>query len=205
MTGAHRGSLLRAVAVLLTWSVVGATGVLAWVATGGSPQQVRVMSVLSGSMVPALDVGDLVVTRVVRPADLGAGDLVTYRDPGHDRFVTHRVQSVVWRGDLADVVTRGDANDAGEEWTIAADGTVGLVVLRLPAAGYVLGVMGTPAGQLAVGVLAVSLAFWAIELIWQPGPSPAAWPVHGRAAAHERRDGRAVAPRAQPQAVGRAG
>ncbi|WP_281256810.1 hypothetical protein [Blastococcus aggregatus] len=29
MTGAHRGPLLRAVAVLLTWSVIGAGGVLA--------------------------------------------------------------------------------------------------------------------------------------------------------------------------------
>lgn len=205
MTGAHRGPLLRAIAVLLTWSLVGAGGVLAWVATGGSAQPVRVMSVLSGSMLPALEVGDLVVTRVVGPADLRAGDLVTYRDPGHDRFVTHRVQSIVWRGELADVVTRGDANDAGEEWTISADGTVGLVLLRLPAAGYVLGVMGTPAGRLAVGVLAVSLAVWAVELIWRPAPPSAALPVHARAAAHEGRDGRAVAGRHRPQAVGRAG
>ncbi|SOC50453.1 signal peptidase I [Blastococcus aggregatus] len=163
------------------------------------------MSVLSGSMAPALDVGDLVVTRVVRPADLVSGDLVTYRDPGHDRFVTHRVQSIVWRGELADVVTRGDANDAGEEWTISADGTVGLVVLRLPAAGYVLGVLGTPAGRLAVGVLALSLAFWAIELIWRPAPATVPLPVHARAAAHEGRDGRAPVVRSRPQAVGRAG
>lgn len=197
--------VLRAVAVLLTWTVAGAAVALVWTATGGQVREVRAMSVLSGSMAPALEVGDLVVTRVVHPADLRAGELVTFRDPTRDRFVTHRVQSIAWRGEFADVVTRGDANDAGEEWTIPADGTVGQVVLRLPAAGYALGALGTPAGRLAVGGVALVLAVWTLRLIWLPAPRSTTHPVHTRAAAHESRGGRARERPPTPQAAGRAG
>jgi signal peptidase len=208
LTGDRRGRrLLRAVAVLLTWTVVGAAVAMVWVSTGGHGQKVRAMSVLSGSMVPTLEVGDLVVTRVVRPAELSGGDLVTFRDPTRDRFVTHRVQSIVWRGELAEVVTRGDANEVGEEWTVSADGTVGLVVLRLPAAGYALGALGTTAGQLVVGVVALALAVWTIELIWRPDREPGVAtspPTHARAAEHSGRGGRAPQHRPVPEAAGRA-
>lgn len=193
----------RSVAVLLTWAVLGAVATLGWAATQGNVGNVRAMSVLSGSMAPALDVGDLVVTRMVRPGDLHAGDVITYRAPTRDRFVTHRVQSIVWRGELADVLTRGDANEVGEEWTVSREGTVGLVVLRLPAAGYALGVLDTAAGRLAVGIVAVVLALWSIELIWRPEPRRPARPVHARAAAHESRGGRARERPPTLQAVGR--
>lgn len=181
---------LRTAATLLAWTLVGAAVALAWLVTGGQYEKVRAMSVLSGSMEPALEVGDLVITRVVPPGELAAGDVVTYREPERDRYVTHRVQSIVWRGDLADVITRGDANDVGEEWTVPADGTVGLVVLRVPAAGYALAALGTTVGQLVLGAIALALAGWAIELIWRPA-QPARPPVHTRGVSHGGRAGRA--------------
>jgi signal peptidase I len=168
----HRGTTaLRGAGILLTWVLVGATVAMAWLATGGEHQKVRAMTVLSGSMTPALEVGDLVVAQVVPPSGLSAGDVVTFRDSGRDRYVTHRVQSIVWRGDLADVITRGDANLVGEEWTLPADGTVGRVVLRIPYAGYAVGSLGTPAGQLGLAGVALFLAGWAIRVIWRPDPA----------------------------------
>lgn len=204
MSGRARTGL-DAAASLLVWALVGATAALAWLVTGGQVEKVRAMSVLSGSMTPALEVGDLVVTRVVSPAELSAGDVVTYRDPAHDRFVTHRVQSIVWRGDLADVITRGDANEVGEEWTVPADGSVGLVVLRIPAAGYALAAVGTTAGQLVLGAVALALAGWAIELIWRkPGP-PIPLPVHAEAAGQGARTARSgPGERRAPEVLGRA-
>lgn len=173
MSGRARAGLVAA-AALLAWTVVGGTLGLAWLVTGGQYEKVRAMSVLSGSMEPTLGVGDLVLTRVVSPGELRGGDVVTYRDPARDRYITHRVQSIVWRGELAEVVTRGDANDVGEAWTVAADGTVGLVVVRVPAAGFALAALGTTVGQLVVGAVALALAGWSIELIWRPPRKPAA-------------------------------
>ena len=65
--------------------------------------------------------------------------------------------SIVWHGELADVVTRGDANEVGENWSVSASDRVGEVVLRIPRAGYAVGVLATPAGQLALAGLAVAL------------------------------------------------
>ncbi|TKJ20118.1 signal peptidase I [Blastococcus sp. CCUG 61487] len=180
MSGRARSGLGAATA-LLVWALLGATAALAWLVTGGQHERVRAMSVLSGSMAPALEVGDLVVKRLVSPTELAAGDVVTYRDPARNRYVTHRVQSIVWRGDLADVITRGDANEVGEEWSVPAEGTVGLVVLRVPAAGYVLAGLGTTVGQLVLGAVALGLAGWAIELIWRRPEPPRVPEVAGRA------------------------
>jgi signal peptidase I len=185
---------LGAAATLIAWTLVGAALALTWLVTGGHHDKVRAMSVLSGSMEPTLHVGDLVVTRVVSPRDLVAGDIVTYRDPARARYVTHRVQSVVWRGELADVLTRGDANEVGEEWTVAADGSVGLVVLRIPGAGYALAALGTTVGQLVLGAIALALAGWAIELIWRKPVPPAALPVHDQAAGQGLRGARSGRP-----------
>ncbi|HRP07702.1 MAG TPA: hypothetical protein PLL69_04375 [Gemmatimonadales bacterium] len=87
-----------------------------------------------------------------------------------DRIVV-ALDETVSIADLADVITRGDANLVGEEWTLPADGTVGRVVLRIPYAGYVVGSLGTPAGQIGLAVVALFLAGWAIRVIWRPAPA----------------------------------
>ena len=57
-------ALVRAAAV---WAVVGFVLALGLLVADGRLQRYQLLSVLSGSMVPTLDVGDLVVARVARP------------------------------------------------------------------------------------------------------------------------------------------
>jgi signal peptidase len=120
-------------------------------------------------MIPTVNVGDLVVDSVVTPEKLHAGDLATFRQPDTGRLVTHRIQSILWRGGIADVITRGDANSVGENWSVTADAKVGKVIFRIPRIGYVVGALGTPAGQLSLAGLAALLGIWILVVIWQPG------------------------------------
>jgi signal peptidase I len=150
------------------WAVVGFLVGLALLVSGGHLQRYQFMSVLSGSMEPTVGVGDLVIARVVTPEELGAGELATFREPETGKLITHRVQSIVWHGELADVVTRGDANEIGENWSVSSTDRVGEVVLRVPRAGYVVGVLTTPAGQLALAGLAVALGLWILVVLWRP-------------------------------------
>src|SRR5688572_678033 len=77
----------------------------------------RPFVVRSGSMEPAIDTGDVVVSRPVHPDQLGPGDVVTFRDPTRSaELVTHRVVEVSRQGDQYAFVTKGDANTATEEW-----------------------------------------------------------------------------------------
>lgn len=163
---------VRTIAGLLStaagWAVVGFLVALLVLVSDGHWHRYQFMSVLSGSMVPTMHVGDLVVAKVVTPDQLRAGELATFREPGTGRLITHRVQSIVWHGELADVVTRGDANEVGEYWSVDANDKVGETVLRIPRLGYVVGVLSTPGGQLGLAGLAAVLGLWILVVLWRP-------------------------------------
>lgn len=99
----------------------------------------RPLVVLSGSMEPALGTGDVSVVRSIAPLDARPGDIVTFRDPDHaDRLITHRVRDMHAQG--SDVVfrTRGDVNNASENWQVSSSEEIGRVMYRIPKLGYVL-------------------------------------------------------------------
>jgi signal peptidase len=128
----------------------------------------RALSVLSGSMAPAIETGDVVVTRAVSPVDVRLGDVITFRDPANaDRLITHRVKQIRISGDEARFVTKGDANNTSERWSIPADGTVGLVTYRLPRLGYLLAWMGHPFAKLLLLVVpALLLGAHELRRLW---------------------------------------
>lgn len=130
----------------------------------------RPLAVLSGSMEPAIHTGDLVVSRRIAPGRARVGDVVTFREPGRSRMITHRLRSVQIEGATAKMVTKGDANDAPERWSVAAGGTIGRVELRLPRLGFVALWINSPYGRVGlIAVPALLLLAWELALIWRPG------------------------------------
>ena len=151
------------------WCAVGFLGALLVLVSHGDVGRYQVMSVLSGSMVPTLGVGDLVVAKVVPPDQLQAGELATFRMPETGKLTTHRVQSIIWHGKLADVVTRGDANEVGENWSVSKTDKVGEVVARFPRLGLRRRkVLATPAGQLGLAGVATLLGLWILVVLGRP-------------------------------------
>ena len=100
---------------LLTAMLLGSVGV-AIIQRSGAAQ---LLTVVSGSMQPALPLGSLVVV-VPRDADaVRIGDVITFSPPGDDmRTVTHRVVDVQGTGGDVSVRTRGDANQVPDPWTL---------------------------------------------------------------------------------------
>lgn len=133
---------------------------------------VRLLKVLSGSMSPAIETGDAVVVQTVTPHDVQVGEVITFPDPEDgSRLLTHRVRSLSFEGDRAAFVTRGDANDAPERWSIAARGRLGLVRQRLPRAGFVIARLQSREGRLALLVLpALVLCVLELRAIWRREP-----------------------------------
>lgn len=134
----------------------------------------RTLVVMSGSMSPTLRVGDVVLDRVVAPASLRPGDVVTFRDPlDASRLITHRVRAVRVQGASVSVTTRGDANSGTERWAVARSGRVGRVVLRVPALGLALVWLRGAAGRLLTLALpALALGALEVRRIWR-GATPA--------------------------------
>ena len=100
---------------------------LAVVAVLGRGADVRLVSVLSGSMHPTVPVGALVVTTPVEAGDVAEGDVLAFAPPPPystvgDRPVMHRVVAIE---DLPDgqhtARTQGDANPQPDPWTLDLD------------------------------------------------------------------------------------
>jgi signal peptidase I len=162
--------VIRALALFCTYLAIGLGAGLLTAAAAPMAFGMRSFTVLSGSMEPALDTGDMVVDNQIAPIDARPGDIVTFKDPrSHDRMITHRLRSVSIAGGTARIVTKGDANDATETWTVPAGGRIGRVAYRLPMLGYALSVTHGRNGKLFFIVLP-ALLFGVLELIriWKP-------------------------------------
>jgi signal peptidase I len=110
---------------------------------------VHVLVFRSGSMAPAIDTGDLALTRTVGAAELRADDVVSVIDSGGSR-VTHRVVDVAGQGDQRQLTLRGDANEQPdrEVYTVS---DVQRVVLVVPKAGYLVAWSTGPIGLVLLG------------------------------------------------------
>jgi signal peptidase I len=96
----------------------------------------RPLVIRSGSMVPTLRVGDVIVVEDVAATTVKVGDIVTFRDPtGGTDTITHRVEAVTGDGSMLHFETRGDDNIYGESFTSTATNTVTREVWRIPYGG----------------------------------------------------------------------
>ena len=89
--------------------------------------------VLTGSMRPTLQPGDVIVARPVRPDQLRPGQVLLVEDPDRpDRLRLHRL---VRFDDNGSLVLRGDANPGTDSSPIAPAAVHGVGVLRVPDIG----------------------------------------------------------------------
>ena len=128
------------------------------------------LTVLTGSMRPGIQPGDMVIDQPIHPSQIRVGDIVTFQDPEGDRTITHRVRKVNIGEGQAHVVTRGDANDTVERWQIPLTGQVGRVVYQVPKIGYPVTWSHTRDGRLAmVSLPALLLTIMMLVKIWRSG------------------------------------
>jgi signal peptidase len=163
----------RAARILLLYVAVGLAGGLLLAIALPLAFGARPLVVLSGSMEPTLATGDVVVVKRVSPQQAHVGDVVTYRSP-EGSLVTHRVRSVRRQGHRFALVTKGDANNASERWTMEADGELSRALYRVPVAGRVLAHTSSRDGKLLLVVAPLLLlGVWEIRRIWRPRESAA--------------------------------
>lgn len=174
MTAQPETSLSRRLGTFVLWLGLGMLFTALLAAAGPLAIGDRSFTMRSGSMAPAIDSGDVVVTEPIAPAEARVGDIVTFRDPeGSGKLFSHRVQSVRPAGATVAFVTRGDANSSTERWNVAADGSVGKVVYIVPKIGYALVWTGTTPARIALIVIPALLLCWTgLARIWRSAPDP---------------------------------
>jgi signal peptidase I len=130
----------------------------------------RSFTVMSGSMEPTIDTGDVVVVRSIAPLEANVGDVLTFRDPTDgSRLVTHRLRKARARGKTAVMVTKGDANNTPERWAIPIDGNVGQVQYRIPYIGHaVASIRGRGPGFFLLLLPVLLLGVYELVRLWRP-------------------------------------
>ncbi len=113
--------------------------------------------VASGSMIPELEVYDVLIVQGHEPfEDIEIGDIIVFNRPSdHDRVIVHRVASII-DDETKTVRTKGDANPAsipGTDFPITAEEYIGKVVYTLPQVGYVTQLLKPPINYIIIAIV----------------------------------------------------
>jgi signal peptidase len=94
------------------------------------------MTVLTGSMAPKINPGDIIIDKSVKPENIKVGDVITYR-VSDEMLITHRVIEVANKEGRLAFKTKGDANNIDDHNLVTEGQLVGRYAFRIPYAGYV--------------------------------------------------------------------
>ena len=118
------------------------------------------MLVLSDSMFPNIQAGDLIICKKTNPQNIKTGDIISFFDPTStsNSVVTHRVVEIQTKedGSLA-WITRGDANNADDSNPVPAENLVGIYQRRIPKLGNAAMFMQTTKGLIVCVVIPILL------------------------------------------------
>ena len=157
--------------------IIGAAGALAFSArrSGDAIPTVlghKVLTVISGSMEPAIHTGDVIVVKPVSDPERGVrdGDVITFRSQERsDMLITHRVEgTILINGVPTAYVTKGDANESIDTTPVRPEQIVGVYQWRVPYFGYFSAFIRQPLGVVLCvilpGVIIIGLEF---RKLWQ--------------------------------------
>ncbi|MEM1540752.1 MAG: signal peptidase I [Candidatus Bathyarchaeia archaeon] len=111
------------IALILLW---GSTGLLGFKPT----------VIASGSMQPALNIGDIAITVPTSPEKIKVGDIIQYWKAGERAPIIHRVIEINRAEGITYIITKGDANTEPDE-PITATKTIDKVALIIPKLGWI--------------------------------------------------------------------
>ena len=119
------------------------------------------LSVVSDSMAPTFNAGDLIIIRSCDPATLQEGDIITFHTIINNEFAlnTHRIAEIDDQGGARSYVTKGDNNEIADVHMITDGDIVGKFVTRLPKFGRVVEFLSSSTGFLLVIVLPLLIFF----------------------------------------------
>ena len=95
-----------------------------------------IVTVVSGSMIPTLQIGDMLVLKGIDPDNIKEGDITVYYYPAMERLIIHRVFEMYDDGTFR---TKGDnsmTNAQPDRWIVQPEWVKGTPTLRIPYLGY---------------------------------------------------------------------
>jgi len=170
------GTARHYVGLIAPWLVRGLLGLavltFALLAVGPHLIGYRTMTMLTASMAPEINPGDVTIVTPIAISEVTEGMVITYHKPVEDHsLVTHRVVSVETAGNgSVTVQTKGDANEAIDPWTATLEGDTAYEVRAvIPELGHLIQALRAPVVTQVLLYGAPSLLVgWLLLTIWRP-------------------------------------
>jgi len=115
--------------------------------------------VLTDSMYPDIQSGDLIICHTAEPEQIQVGDVIAFFDPAGNgtSIVTHSVAQITEAGGQTAWITRGIANNANDAMPVPADKLVGVYRGRVPGFGHVVMFMQSTTGLIVCVICPILL------------------------------------------------
>jgi len=157
--------VLRAAAIILL--ILEAYFIIAFICRTLTP----LMAVPSESMVPTLNVGDLVLVTGVDVTSIKEGEIIVFNVPApYDKYtpspIIHRVVEVKVEDSHMYFRTKGDNTISNDPWLVPAENVIGKMAAKVPYLGLAVLALKTPAG------LTITTA---LMLLWILNPYITIW------------------------------
>ena len=117
------------------------------------------MIVLTDSMYPVIESGDLIICNTAEAEEISVGEVISFYDPmgSGTSVVTHRVLEVMNEGGEISFRTKGDNNNAEDTVAVPAENLIGIYKSRIPKVGHVAMFMQTTPGLIVCCVCPILL------------------------------------------------
>lgn len=96
---------------------------------------IKTYVIVSGSMQPELDIGDIVVVKDVEENELQKGDIISFREG--QNVVTHRIIEIENKDNQEQFKTKGDNNNSVDNNPVKMDAIEGKVITAIPLIGNI--------------------------------------------------------------------
>lgn len=115
--------------------------------------------VLTDSMYPEIESGDLIICRTAEAEDIKVNDVISFFDPAGNgtSIVTHRVIEIVKEDGMILFRTRGDNNNIEDKELVPTENLVGVYKMRVAGAGHIAMFMRSTAGLIICVVFPIIL------------------------------------------------
>ena len=115
--------------------------------------------VLTDSMYPEIESGDLIICNTAEAEDIKVNDVISFFDPAGNgtSIVTHRVIEIVEEDGEISFRTRGDNNNTEDKELVPEENLVGIYKMRIAGAGHIAMFMQSTAGLIVCVVLPIIL------------------------------------------------
>ena len=128
---------------------------------------IKTMSVLSGSMEPAIHTGSVIVVKPV--SNYKIGDVISFgKNTKTDIPTTHRIVEVRAQEGQMIYKTKGDANNSEDTSEVLQKDVIGKVYFSIPYLGYIIDFVKKPVGLMVVIIIpAVIIVYDEIQNIFK--------------------------------------